>query len=103
MTLPRQVRSSADTRRIVRRHGTSSMAAQQRARLQGDIRDARITGNIRLHIGDQRMVAGLIVALVDLGLLNGRYLIDRAIHTISRNDGYNTELELKRVGAINEK
>lgn len=96
-------KASADTRRVVRRQGTASMTAQQRAALRDDVRDARITANIKLHQGDQRMIAGLMVSLAELGRLNGSYLIDRGIHTYSRNDGYNTELELKRVRAINEK
>ena len=35
--------------------------------------------------------------MADMGKLSGKYLIDRAIHTIERGRGYTCHLEVKRV------
>lgn len=92
-------RTNADTKRVVRRQGTASMTRAQRDALKDDVNDARQTSNLTMARGDQRLVAGLTMAISGLGKLDGNYLIDRAMHNISRNEGYSTEVELKRVAA----
>ncbi|MDI1471934.1 putative bacteriophage regulatory protein [Thermodesulfovibrio sp. N1] len=53
-------------------------------------------GNIVI-IGNPKLVAGSNIEITGLYILNGKYHIESAKHTISRMDGYKTELEVRRV------
>ncbi len=53
-------------------------------------------GRITL-IGNPKLCAGLNIELTGLHILNGKYHIETAKHTIDRHSGYKTELEVRRV------
>lgn len=53
-------------------------------------------GTITL-IGNPKLVAGLNIEITGLHILNGKYHIETSKHTIDRNSGYKTELEVRRV------
>lgn len=46
--------------------------------------------------GEPSMVAGLVIAVAGLGVMDGRYLIETSRHAIDRRGGYTTELEVTR-------
>lgn len=47
--------------------------------------------------GTPQLVAGANIEITGLYILNGKYHIESAKHTISRTDGYKTELEVRRI------
>lgn len=47
--------------------------------------------------GDARLVAGTTLELADFGLLDGLWLTRSARHSVSRDKGYTTELEVRHV------
>lgn len=51
-------------------------------------------------IGDPLMLAGNNFELTGLGTLSGKYHIMKSRHSISRGGGYETEVEIKRVGFV---
>lgn len=53
-------------------------------------------GTITL-IGNQKLCAGLNIEVTGLHVLDGKYHIETAKHTIDRSSGYRTELEVRRV------
>ncbi|HDL8115212.1 TPA: late control D family protein [Yersinia enterocolitica] len=53
------------------------------------------TGNLTL-VGDTRLCAGVTIAIGGFGGYDGKYIIEKAIHTLD-NNGYTTALELRRV------
>jgi len=54
------------------------------------------TGRLTIP-GNPQIMAGLVIALKDFGLMNGNWLIERTRHTISRTGGWVTELEVRKV------
>lgn len=62
------------------------------------------TGASLTVFGNVRLVAGVNITLTDFGHMNGKYTITQARHSVSRAQGYTTEIECKRVrkGAGNE-
>ena len=48
-------------------------------------------------IGNPKLVAGSNIEVTGLYVLNGKYHIESAKHTISRTEGYKTELEVRRI------
>jgi phage protein D len=50
--------------------------------------------------GDPELVAGINIELIGLGQLSGIYNLGTSRHTISRGNGYVTDLEIKRVGLV---
>lgn len=47
--------------------------------------------------GNQKLAAGMNVGITGFGKLNGKYTITQSKHRFSREDGYKTEVETKRV------
>ena len=47
--------------------------------------------------GDPRLIAGNNVRLSGMGVLSGVYLIQKSTHTIDKDGGYKTKLEVRRV------
>ncbi|PHV00159.1 phage late control D family protein [Iodobacter sp. BJB302] len=90
--------SSADTVKITRRAPTAASAeVQAKAALDQRLIE-RTTGNINL-IGDPALAAGVTIELAGFGQLSGIYTISKAVHSISRGEGYTTTLEIKRGAA----
>lgn len=48
-------------------------------------------------IGDKKLVAGVVIELLDCGWYGGCYLIDTATHSLSRGSGYTVGVEAHRV------
>lgn len=94
--------TSADTLRIAMRPGTPAMMKSRGAAALARRNDDKTGGDLKLKGGDQRLVSGACFMLTDMGKLSGKYLIDRAVHTIERGRGYTCRLEIKRV-AVPEK
>lgn len=89
-------RASADELRVTARAKQPATAqTQAQAALEQSNLD-KLTGTITLP-GDVRLVAGVTLALADWGRLAGTWLVQSARHTLDRNAGYATELELKRL------
>lgn len=87
--------TSADTVKLTRRAPNKASAeVQAKAELDRRLLD-RTSGEISLE-GDPALAAGTNIELTDFGQLSGLYTITRATHTITRNRGYVTALELKR-------
>ncbi|HJU70392.1 MAG TPA: contractile injection system protein, VgrG/Pvc8 family [Paucimonas sp.] len=87
--------TSADTVKVTRRAPNKASAeVQARAELDRRLLE-RTEGEIRLE-GDPGVAAGANIELVGFGLVSGLYTIALATHTIIRNAGYTTSLELKR-------
>ncbi len=53
------------------------------------------TGTLNV-VGDPEMVAGSVIALGGFGGMDGNYIIERAVHSMSEQ-GYRTELNLRKV------
>jgi uncharacterized protein len=56
-------------------------------------------GSVELP-GRPSIVSGVCVELVALGKLSGKFYVERSTHTFTRDNGYTTSLELKRVGLV---
>ena len=54
------------------------------------------TFNMRL-LGDTRLRAGNTIELTDWGVFDGKYIIEKAEHTVSGSGGYTTGIEARRV------
>lgn len=52
------------------------------------------TGTLSMK-GNEKYVAGLIINVQGIGLFSGNYVITGSTHTINKNAGYRTELNLK--------
>lgn len=50
-------------------------------------------------IGDPRLIAGVMVTIKGFGVFDRDYLVDESVHRWSRDQGYATELKLKRKSA----
>ncbi|MGO1073235.1 phage late control D family protein [Lysobacter sp. CA199] len=88
--------TSADTLELSRRSTNRDTA---KARTEAAILDSnadRTTATLTLP-GDPVLVAGNGVELTGMGKLSGIYLITTARHSIERNAGYVTALDLRRV------
>ena len=67
--------------------------------------NARNAGKVKPSLsleGNTRMTAGLTVELMGFGIYDGRYIIDKAVHSID-SGGYTTEVELRRCWSVIEK
>lgn len=59
-------------------------------------RETNQAGNLKL-VGDPCLVAGQIITLSGVGVFNGKHLVTKAIHSLSRTEGYTTELDFRLV------
>ncbi|MEX3555330.1 MAG: contractile injection system protein, VgrG/Pvc8 family [Burkholderia gladioli] len=55
------------------------------------------TGADLTLVGDTKLAAGVNVQVLGFGKMNGKYHITQSTHRFSRNTGYTTNIELKRV------
>lgn len=51
-------------------------------------------------VGNPQLVAGINIEITGLGALSGKYHVMKSTHPVSRSGGYDTTLEIKRVGLI---
>ena len=74
---------------------------EQQARLKADAALDRAnedqTGGTLTMPGQVKLMAGVTVTLEDFGKMNGKYVVTQARHRVSRNSGYSTEVDVKRV------
>ncbi len=89
--------ASADTLKISSRSSSSGMSEVKAKAALKHANVEQTTGTIKV-MGNVKLVAGCKVALTECGHLNGEYIIDSAHHQLSRDSGYITEIEIKRVG-----
>ncbi|UTH76091.1 phage late control D family protein [Chromobacterium sp. IIBBL 290-4] len=87
--------SSADVVKLTRKSGGKTQAEQQ-AKAEMERRQLERTQLSVTVDGAPQLAAGRNVELSGFGKLSGRYLIERARHRLSRQDGYLCELDLKR-------
>jgi phage protein D len=90
--------TSEDELRLTGRAGSASMTKRRGVAALAAANDDKVSGNVDLAVGDQRVVAGLVIQLADFGKLSGQYIINRSKHSMSRSAGYTTNCEIKRVG-----
>jgi phage protein D len=74
---------------------------EQQAKLKADAaldksNEDQTGGSLTLP-GEVRLMSGVNVTLVGFGKMSGKYTVTQARHRISRNSGYGTEVDLKRV------
>ncbi|MBF0482008.1 MAG: hypothetical protein HQK81_06100 [Desulfovibrionaceae bacterium] len=60
-----------------------------------DANSARFEGNITLE-GNPLLVGGNTVKITGLGKLDGDYLIESSKHSIIKDHGYTTDIEVRR-------
>lgn len=69
-------------------------------KLEGAIANAN-HGLFRLSlsvIGNPDLVDGVVVEVMDFGVeISGRYFVDKAVHSLSRGEGYVTALEMSKI------
>lgn len=90
-------RTSGDKRRINVRAETDAQA-KQKAQAQLDKNDDQTGATLTLY-GNPLLVAGVTLDLQTFGKFDGRYLVVKSVHRLSRSGGYVTEIDLKRVRA----
>lgn len=96
VAVPEGTTTAADTRK---RHGRAKTPEQARAIAEAEQARHEIdkTSLEASLPGDPRLVAGATVDVTGLARLDGRYLITEARHEISRDAGYTTSVQLKRI------
>ncbi|MBT2869757.1 phage protein D [Chromobacterium violaceum] len=87
--------SSADVVKLTRKSGGREQAELQ-AKAEMERRQLARTEMSVTVDGSPQLAAGRNVELSGFGKLSGRYLIERARHRLSRQEGYICELDLKR-------
>ncbi|MCX8016413.1 MAG: contractile injection system protein, VgrG/Pvc8 family [Rhodocyclaceae bacterium] len=96
VVVPQQTVTARDT---AKRHVRARTPEQARALAQAEQARREIDKtSLELQLpGDPRLVAGAAVDVAGLARLDGRYLIVEARHDISRDAGYATVAQLKRI------
>lgn len=87
--------SNADTLKIITR-GESQAQINARAEAALAENDDQQAGSITI-IGNPKLVAGNTIWLTNIGMFSGKYLIKQARHSIDKNQGYVTNLEIKMI------
>lgn len=88
--------TSADRVRHVRRVANKGEAQRKAGAALEAANQFRCEGRLPL-MGDPSLPAGVNVHLKGFGKLSGLYTVSSSRHTIARDSGYSTELEVKRV------
>jgi phage protein D len=87
--------ASGDTLKVTAR-ASDKAVAQTKAQAALDSANGKKTeGSLSLP-GNPRLVAGINVTLTGLGAFDGKYLVKNARHSIDRDSGYTTELDVQR-------
>ncbi|TCJ95966.1 hypothetical protein EV694_1969 [Volucribacter psittacicida] len=70
--------------------GQSALAEQNEDQCAGEIK----------LVGNPELVAGATIVLRNLGVFSGKYLIKSSRHTLSRGQGYTTDIEIRMIEFI---
>ena len=89
--------ASGDVLKLVRRCENGQQALERAASSLHEENRLLTTAHIAAP-GTPLMVAGNIVALSGWKVMDGNYIVERAAHTLSRDSGYVTEADLRKVG-----
>ena len=84
-----------DTKKLTGRLESDAHARLQAQAALSVANEARYEGQISV-IGNPKLVGGNTVAVSGLGNFDGKYLINSSRHKLSRSQGYETELDVRR-------
>lgn len=84
------IRTKAENKQQAERIATTNLYRKNSFQKEGEI---TVKGNTRL-------VSGVNFQLVGCGKLSALYHVIESVHTISRSDGYTTQLKIKQVGDV---
>ena len=91
--------ASSDTLKVVTRGETQEQIDARADAALAEQNDDQTAGNITV-IGNPKLVAGSTLALRNLGIFSGKYLIKSSRHSIVRGGGYTTSLEVRMLEFI---
>ena len=91
--------ASGDTLKVVTRGETQEQVDARADAALAEQNDDQTAGNITV-IGNPKLVAGSTLALRNLGIFSGKYLIKSSRHSIVRGGGYTTSLEVRMLEFI---
>lgn len=91
--------SSEDTLKIVTRGESQEQIDARSDAALAEQNEDQSAGNITL-IGNPKLVAGSTILLRNLGVFSGKYLIKSSRHSISRSQGYSTDIEVRMLEFI---
>lgn len=91
--------ASGDTLKVVTRGETQEQIDARADAALAEQNDDQTAGNITV-IGNPKLVAGSTLALRNLGIFSGKYLIKSSHHSIVRGGGYTTSLEVRMLEFI---
>ena len=91
--------ASGDTLKVVTRGETQEQIDARADAALAEQNDDQTAGNITV-IGNPKLVAGSTLALRNLGIFSGKYLIKSWRHSIVRGGGYTTSLEVRMLEFI---
>ena len=91
--------ASGDTLKVVTRGETQEQIDARADAALAEQNDDQTAGNITV-IGNPKLVAGSTLALRNLGIFSGKYLIKSSRHSIVRGSGYTTSLEVRMLEFI---
>ena len=91
--------ASSDTLKVVTRGETQEQIDARADAALAEQNDDQTAGNITV-IGNPKLVAGRTLALRNLGIFSGKYLIKSSRHSIVRGGGYTTSLEVRMLEFI---
>ncbi|MCL7766541.1 phage late control D family protein [Pasteurella multocida] len=87
-------KSSEDSLQIVTRGESQSQIDARGEAALAEQNDDQQSGTIKLW-GNPKLVAGNTILLRNLGVFSGKYLIKSSRHTIYRNQGYTTTIDVR--------
>ena len=91
--------ASGDTLKITTRGESQAQIDARGDAALAEQNEDQSAGNIHL-IGNPKLVAGATIMLQNLGVFSGKYLIKQSRHSITRNRGYTTEIEVRMLKFI---
>lgn len=91
--------ASEDTLKIVTRGESQEQIEARGEAALAEQNEDQSAGEVEL-IGNPKLVAGATILLRNLGVFSGKYLIKSSRHTISRNGGYVTNIEVRMLEFI---
>lgn len=97
--IPFREATSADTL-VIKSRTENSQQAEAKARVAlYKSKTQQVEGTITV-VGYPLLVSGNNFELTDMGQFSGKYHILKSVHTNDRDNGYTTDLEIKRVGYV---
>lgn len=91
--------ASGDTLKVITRGETQEQIDARADAALAEQNDDQTAGNITV-IGNPKLVAGSTLALRNMGIFSGKYLIKSSRHSIVRGGGYTTSLEVRMLEFI---